>query len=531
MPSPPRRRWGILRFDEENRALSRLDRREALRRMGLGAAGLMAAGLPASAVTPSNDLLDLSERLRLASDRDAFAVAARAIRAGADRTTLLGAIFLCGLREIRPRPHGILHTVMVVESSFRLAELAEPGDEWLPVLWNLDDLKRSMARDRIEDGDWVLPARPSPRAKSERAARREFLAAMEGWDAGRADRALVDLLPHHRQETFFEILWPLLLRCSAFIGHKMIYGTQVERVLRRIGWAHAEPALRSLVMTVLVDRQTGAFERSEELARRLPEGWPRGRAVPGKSEELLRELRVATPTAAQDRVVQALGDGLGPGTVWDALRLFGSEVFLRRPGRSASTGRSALLPVHALTVMNAFGHAWASTTLDRTRRLLILQAAAWLASIRDDLVGIVGLSMKGAGIEALGLSDGEAASGVEGDEGLAPALKDASPAAVRRRLDRNPSDAAPYLAHLRRAVFRTAQEAHQLKYAAAMAEESRRVDPRWTSRILAPGVDYLANPQDAETDVYRRSRQTLREAGLSPAASSALRRSGAGPRS
>jgi hypothetical protein len=496
--------------------------------MGLGAAGFLAVGLPAPALTPSGDLIDLSERLRAAPDDEAFRVAARAIRAGADRTTLLGAIFLCGLHEIRPRPHGILHAVMVVESSFQLAERAAPGDEWLPVFWNLHDLKRAMARDRAEDGDWVLPARPSPRPKTEPEARRELLAAMESGEAGRADAALVDLLPHHRQDTFFEILWPLLARCSAFIGHKMIYGTQVERVLRRIGWAHAEPALRSLVMTVLVDRQTAAFERSRELASRLPESWQQGRAVPDKSEELLRELRVASPVAAQDRIVQALRDGLGPGTVWDGLRLCGSELFLRRPGRSASTGRSALLPVHALTVMNAFGHAWATTRLDSTRRLLILQAAAWLASIRDDLVGIVGLSMKGPGLEALGRSGTEGTSGSERPARLEPVLERASPAEIRRHLDAQPSDAAPYLAHLRRSVFRTVQEAHQFKYAAAMAEESRRVDPRWTSRVLAPGVDYLANPEDAETDVYRRSRQALREAGVSTAGDGApVRRSAA----
>ncbi len=75
---------------------------------------------------------------------------------------MLGAIFLCGVRDIRPRPYGILHAVMMVESSFQLSESAPREETWLPVLWNLDDLKIAQAEDRVEAGDWTLSPAQAP---------------------------------------------------------------------------------------------------------------------------------------------------------------------------------------------------------------------------------------------------------------------------------------------------------------------------------------------------------------------------------
>src|SRR5258705_9349625 len=121
--------------------------------------------------------------------------------------------------------------------------------------------------------------------------------------------------------------------------------------------------------------------------------------------------------------------------------------------------------------------------------------------------GIVGLSMAGPGIDGLGASIKENASG------LAQVVERASPGGTRVYLDREPAKASSYLAELRGALFRKGQEHHQYKYAAAVAEESRRVDARWASRILAPAIDYLAHPEDIETETYRRSIHALRQAG------------------
>lgn len=123
------------------------------------------------------------------------------------------------------------------------------------------------------------------------------------------------------------------------------------------------------------------------------------------------------------------------------------------------------------------------------------------------MVEMISLSMKGAGIDTLGeTADARLSTASLPAEG-------ARPERVRAWLDREPDQASPYLAHLRSGVFRKAQEHHQHKYAAAVAEESRLVHPMWASRILAPAAEYVAHPDDPETEVYRRSLRALREAG------------------
>jgi hypothetical protein len=461
-----------------------LGRRRALGALAAGAAGVLTARPRWSAAAPApRDLEALAQRIRAKPRAGAFALATELIRAGADVPALLGGIFLCGVREIRPRPHGILHSVMMVGSSFQLCEGASPTEAWLLALWNLDSLKESMEDDDREWGNWSLaPPRPA-RVAGHEAARKELVAAMEAWDAPRADAAVTALLPHSDRAALFEVLWPFLARCYAFIGHKIIYAMQVERVLGRIGWAYAEPALRSLVMASLVNRDTAAHDQSRELLPTLPAAWERGREDPAGSAALLGALRAAKPREAQALVARAFRDGLGPQTVWDALRLLGAEIFMKRSGRTADTGRLALLPVHALTVANAFGHAARSAREDATRRLMVLQAAGWLTAMRDDLAGLAGLSMDGPGIEAR-------------EPGETPA-----------------PDRARELARLRAALARKAQENHQHKLTAAVEEESGRVHPRWAGRIVATGADYVDSPKDPETELYRRSVRALRDAG------------------
>jgi hypothetical protein len=134
----------------------------------------------------------VAERLRVAPTATTFEVASAMIRSGVDWKTMLAAIFLCGVRGIRPRPHGILHCVMMVESTFQLAETS-PDDAWLPVLWNLHDFKISQEENRTVDGAWELKP-PRGVSKMDAAqARRELIAAMDAWGVERADRAIVAL--------------------------------------------------------------------------------------------------------------------------------------------------------------------------------------------------------------------------------------------------------------------------------------------------------------------------------------------------
>ena len=492
-----------------------MTRREILRRLGYGAAGAWALplGSPlAAAPSPApalelDDLEGLAERIRTTPRGAVLGLAAGARRAGADTATLLGAVFLAGARDIRPwHVGGKLHAVMMVESTFQLAAGMEERDAWLAALWNLDDFKRSQIRD-IEDsgGDWVLPPRPQTAAVSEAAARRELSAAMEAWDPERADRAIVALLPYHGRHSLFEILWPLAARSFVNIGHKIIYAAQIERTLRRLEWKHAEPALRSLVMALLFQpsgRMTGAVARSRELAARLPEGWLAGAESPERSLDLLRVLRRADRNGAQDLVVSAFSEGLGPQTVWDALRLRSAEVFSHRAS-STPRRREALLPVHAVTVTNAFGHAWRTSRDDRTRRLMVLQSAAWLADLHAWLEDNDCIADATPPLEKLGADAGEAPATLEA------LLEEPSAARARAFLDRRPAQAGSLVARLQRHLIHTAVEHHQHKYAAAFAEEASLADPRWRPLLLAPALPYMPAGAEPATDFTRRALAAL----------------------
>ena len=487
-----------------------LNRRDALIHLGLGTAGLLCLPRDVSALgeVKLTGLADLAERIRRPPRAEVFDVAAAAIRAGAGHDALLGAAFLAGVHDVRPRGvGGKLHCVMMVESAFQLIATQQTEDAWLAALWAIDDFKRSQERDREEEGDWVLPPRPDVSFAAAEPARREFVAAMDTWDAERADRAITGLLPHIDHDSLFELLWPYAARCYVDIGHKIIFCAQVERALRRIGWHHAEPALRSLVAGLLYvsdsisPSELQVFARSRALARKFPAGWLTGKEDPSQSVTLLQGLRDSSPAQAQDLVVAALRDGLGPATVWDGLRLYASELFHRRPLSAARRHG----PVHGVTEVNAFGHMFRTTASEATQRLAILQAAGWLPLMRRDLVRFFG-EMRSTRLDALG-------AGIDAaPPSIAEAFEQPSPQGAFIRLERQPERSMAFVAQMRHHLIRKAFQSHQYKYVAAVEEESALIHPRFRPHILAPAVTYVPVPSDPETEVFERSQHALEKA-------------------
>ena len=476
-------------------------RRQILIGMTIGGASLFLPRLPAGLFSRPEavEVNGLAEEFRRASREGALPIAAGAMAAGADTTTLLAAVFMAGITEIRPRSVGQkLHALMMVSSTFELAQISSPEEARLAVLWNLDDVKRSQARD-VREGDWHLPPRPVVSFASEEKARREFFDAMSAWDDQRADSALVGLLPFHNHVSFFEILWPMVMSSYVDLGHKVIFGVQVERVLRRIGWQYAEPVLRSLIYGLLYveagERKTESFERSLSRLPDLPAKPWQGKEDPSQSASILGQLRQASANKAQDLVMAALAAGIGPATLWDGLRLYAAELFHRRP-------RSALRrhgPVHPVTEVNAFAYIWRTSNNDQTKALALLQAAAWLPLLRDDLITFFG-EPEGATIDTLGLSPDS------------PALDDVfqkpSPARAHRFLH-EAENIAPFLTRMRHCLFHKATQDHQYKFTAALHEEAGLIHPSLCARFLAPAVTYLPNGTDPDTDVLHRSQEAL----------------------
>ena len=153
------------------------------------------------------------------------------------------------------------------------------------------------------------------------------------------------------------------------------------------------------------------------------------------------------------------------------------------------------------------GHAFRSARSEETKRLLVLQAAAWLPAIRDHLVRRRGLSMDGPSLRPAAPPTGAELPTLD------EAVERRAPAEVLARLTDDAASLRPFRASLRRSLFREARDHHQYKYAAAIHEESRLASPIWAPRILAPAVAYLPTTTRS-SDVHARSLEALARAGL-----------------
>ena len=181
----------------------------------------------------------------------ALEVAIGHLKGGLSYRDLLAALFLAGIRDVKPHPVGFkFHAVLVINSAHLLGQTASVNDRLLPMLWALDNFKASQAKD-IEEGDWTLGKVDEARLPGPGRAKAEFVRAMEAWDADAADAAIAALCRTSGAAETMEPLWRLGVRDQRNIGHKPIFAAQCWRTLQAIGWQHAEPVLRSLAFGLL----------------------------------------------------------------------------------------------------------------------------------------------------------------------------------------------------------------------------------------------------------------------------------------
>ena len=438
------------------------DRRSVL--LGALGAPLIAIGQPRGR-TPLVDPVRLAHELGQAPAEDARALVAKAMRDGLSVRDLNGAVLLAALTDILPRPlGGPLHAVMVIESAVQLTEGRREEERFRAALWCLEDYLAY--RDRVRgDGVWRLPPAPPRDIETERAGG-VLTEALSTWDAESAEHALVSMADVPA-DAIFDRLRAASFRSFAGLGHKLLYAVQLERVLPRVDSRLALPALRSLVRCLLDSgsdstdaderrdaQDTGSYEHALERTRDWPDDWERPendeRALPA----IVRAFRTASPASAQETLAQRIEAGLGVETAWNALRLVGTDTFLRRPASS----RRRHTPVHTVTELNAFDTTRRRVRDPRMRAHLLLQAAAWLVRIR--------------------LVSEERWGPSEENEGVF-----AEPEAGRPRSGEE--------------LFRVATQDHHWKYAAAAHEEARRAPACYRARILVAGEDYLPDASGA----------------------------------
>ncbi len=306
------------------------------------------------------------------------------LKHGLSYRELLAALLLAGVRNIQPRPVGFkFHAVLVVNSA-HLASLSSPESErWLPIFWALDHFKSSQAQD-VKEGDWTMRPVDELKVPTAEKAKQTFADALENWEEAAADAAVSGLVRSAGAQEIFELFCRYGSRDFRELGHKAIFVANSWRTLQSIGWHHAEPVLRSLAYALL-DRAGDANpakndlpadrpgRRNLELRKKIRADWLAGKASTEATAELLQTSRQGSAQDTSEKTVELLNRGVAPQSIWDALFDGAGELLMREPG---------IRSLHAVTCTNALHFEWQHCGSEETRKLLLLQSAAFLPLFR-----------------------------------------------------------------------------------------------------------------------------------------------------
>ncbi|HEX3727441.1 MAG TPA: hypothetical protein VHV08_14405, partial [Pirellulales bacterium] len=306
------------------------------------------------------------------------------IHAGLSYRDVLAALLLAGVRNVQPRPVGFkFHAVLVVNSA-HLASLASPdAHRWLPIFWALDYFKEAQAEDK-KQGDWTMRSVEESTVPSAGRARAAFSEAMDHWDEPAADAAIAGWARTASIGEIFETMFRYGARDFRDIGHKAIFVANSMRTLNAIGHHHAEPVLRSLAYALLQhegDNPAGRdgtpdrpWRHNVERAAKFRPNWLEGKVDAAATTEMLQTLRDANEDEAPEKVVELINREINPQSIWDALFVGAGELLVRQPG---------IVALHAVTTTNALRYAWETSSSDDTRRMLMLQNAAFVSMFRQ----------------------------------------------------------------------------------------------------------------------------------------------------
>ncbi|MSR59414.1 MAG: hypothetical protein EXS05_17515 [Planctomycetaceae bacterium] len=486
---------------------------------GLRALGLLTAAEPD--VTPDIVQLhpDIEPLVRLIEDtprEKCVEMMAGQLRQGVAYRQFLAALFLAGIRNVNPQPPGFkFHCVFVIHAAHQLSLDAPVGERLLPLFWALDEFKKSQAED-VQQGDFRLRPVTGNLPSPERAWS-EFHEAMDAWDEPRADRAIAALVRSKGAHEVIEGLWRYGARDYRNIGHKAIFVANSWRTLQTIGWQHAEPVLRSLVLGLLdfKDQEVNSYtftsqsylpnvERAQQAIDKLPGDWSQTTSNAAVTRDLLGAIRGGDSQVACAAALSALASGsASAGAVWDATHLAAGELMMRQPG---------IYGIHTVTSVNALHYAFRTAARPANRLVLLLQGVGWMCQFRNLMAG------KPQQLGEVQIAD------------LAPAAISADrPTALDdlfATLTNDPAGAAPkalayarqhpqpddFARQARQLIFRKAADPHHYKYAAAIFEDYGLVSPEWRPSMLATSVYYLRGSGAADSPLMKQVAEAVRSA-------------------
>ncbi|MGE3805671.1 MAG: hypothetical protein AB7K24_13425, partial [Gemmataceae bacterium] len=231
-------------------------------------------------------------------------------------------------------------------------------------------------------------------------------------------------------------------------------------------------------------------------AQKFRDDWLDGKPSPEATGEVLAVLRAGKASDACDKVLELINKGIGPQSIWDGLFNGGGELLMRQPG---------IVSLHALTSTNALHFAYQASGNDDTRRMLLLQNAAFLPMFFQ--------AMKGRGkvgdtrIDQLEPAEGK----VSVEEIFADVSRDKT-AAARKVLAflKETKNAQPIIDAARNLVFLKGNDSHDYKFSSAVLEDYYHASPAWRDRFLAASMFHLNGAGERDNALVARTRAALK---------------------
>jgi hypothetical protein len=210
---------------------------------------------------------------------------------------------------------------------------------------------------------------------------------------------------------------------------------------------------------------------------------------------MLAAIRDGSAADTSAKVIELLNKGVAVQSIWDALFDGAGELLMRQPG---------IASLHATTFTNAAHYSFQHTRDEETRKLLLLQNAAFLPLYRGNSKD------KGLHIDSLEPVELKESGAGAVEEIFADVSKDKLSASrkILAYLKENP-DPKPLTDTARRLIFLKGHDSHDYKFSSAVLEDYAFMAPKWRDRYLAASVFNLKGSGDKDNDLVQRTRAAL----------------------
>jgi hypothetical protein len=175
------------------------------------------------------------------------------------------------------------------------------------------------------------------------------------------------------------------------------------------------------------------------------------------------------------------------------------ELLMRQP---------AIVALHSVTTSNAVHFAYQTTTNDETKRLLMLQNAAFVTMFRESMKGRGALADRS--IDKLKPAE-PAAEGEAAINDVFKTLGDNPTLAAEKALAllKQEGKAKQLIDAARVLVFLKGNDAHDYKFSTAVLEDYEHVSPQWRNVFLASNMFNLRHSKEQDSGLVKRTEAAL----------------------